>query len=40
MFWPLLNMYSEIFGFGLGGFYYWEGPFKSGEVIYHVVQEL
>ena len=33
MYWPLLNMYSENFGFGLGGFYYWGDLFKSGEVI-------
>ena len=32
-YWPLLNMYSENFGFGLGGFYYWGDLFKSEEVI-------
>ena len=29
-------MYSENFGFGLGGFYYWGDLFKSGEVIMYV----
>ena len=33
MYWSLLNMYSENFRFGLGGFYYWGDLFKSGEVI-------
>ena len=33
MYWPLLNMYSENFGFGPGGFYYWGYLYKSGEVI-------
>ena len=31
MYWPFLNMYSENFGFGPGGFYYQGDLFKSGE---------
>ena len=33
MYWPLLTMYSENFGFGLGGCYYWGDLFKPGEGI-------
>ena len=33
MYWPLLNMYSENFGFGPGGFSDWGDHFNSGEGI-------
>ena len=37
MYWPLLNMYSENFGFGPGGFYYKGYLYKSEEGIFHIV---
>ena len=33
MYWPLLSMHSENFGFGPGGFYYQGYLLKSGEGI-------
>ena len=36
MCWPLLNMYSENFGLGPGGFHFWGYLYKSEEVIIHI----